>query len=115
MWLKQEYAEEFRQLAYSIGTSEESMLDMFLDGVNAETRKLLSIVHPTTFEDAMEAAAKINGEEKVAYSINSVQKSKIQCRACKKTEHMERDCWTKNGKQVDGNKLVIKDKLREKY
>ena len=86
----QKFAEEFRQLAYRIGTSEEAMLDMFLDGVNAETRKLLSIVSPKTFEDAMEAAAKINGEEKAAYSINSVQKTKIQCRACKKTGHMER-------------------------
>ena len=108
----QKFAEEFRLLAARLNTDEEDMLDLFSSAVNKKTRDFFAVSRPQTFDEAFELAARINGEELTTHSVNTVQKQKnVQCHHCKKTGHIEKDCWKK---KVSGNSFIGKDKEKVK-
>jgi len=91
------FAEEFRHLSAVLQTCDEEKLDLFSQAVNKKTRDFFAVARPETFDAAFVLAARINGEELTSHSVNVVQKLKsVQCH-CKKSGHIERDCWSKNG------------------
>ena len=87
------FAEEFQYLSSLLNTSDEDKVVLFLEGLNAETRRLLAIVNPKTFVEAHTWASQLSISEPIRHvNLAHSQKSSIICHYCKKRGHVEREC-----------------------
>ena len=96
----QTYAAEFMRLAERLEKSETDKLDLFLLGLDQNTRMLVRLQKCETFAKALKVASIITGDttEKPA----QMQRYQGQCTVCMRTGHNADQCYRNTKRLVTG-------------